>query len=254
MNEQVEIITTKTDEMKTSVDQTLTSFETRSNKAIDQLQKGADQATTAGAELETIAKRQSGELILPTSVLVGDTVEIRYRISTQLMPLMDIIAYDGTILRKNQPLIESGTTAGLYGYDLVVDATMFKAGKAFTVMVSESTTGNLQAGSVMVEATSLTSIEGLASGIPQLKSVTDKALDAIQNVEGTLATGGDVGMALTSLQESLAEIPQLLEESGPDDKMIGTINTIAERLQSLAGDQGFDISAMVESALSSSRR
>jgi len=98
MEEQTTIIETKTTEMQESVDETLTSFEDRSEEAITQLQAGADQATEAGAELEEIAKRQSGELILPTSVLTGGTVEVRFRIASGLMPLMDVITYDGAYL------------------------------------------------------------------------------------------------------------------------------------------------------------
>jgi hypothetical protein len=252
MNEQVQIIDTKTTEMKAAVNETLSSFETRSDVAIKQLQAGADQATEAGKELETIAKRQSGELILPTSVLVGGTVEIRYRIATQLMPLMDVIAFDGTMLRSSQQLIESTTTAGLYGFDLPISAAQFKPGKAFTVVVTESTTGNLQAGSVMVESTSLTSIEGLASSIPQVKSVVDDTLAAVSALQSSLATGGDVGKALQTLQSSVDELPGMLAKEGPSAKLAEDMNAMVEKLVGLAGDEGYDISGMIEAALSKS--
>ncbi|MFH1062049.1 MAG: hypothetical protein V1747_04095 [Candidatus Omnitrophota bacterium] len=252
MTEQTNIIDTKTTEMKESVDASMTAFETRSQVAIDQLQEGADQATAAGTELETIAKRQSGELILPTSVLTGGTVNIRFRIASGLMPLMDVISFDGTMLRSQQPLIESNSVAGLYGYDLYIDGSQFKPGKAFTVVVTENTTGNLQAGSVMVESTSLTSIEGLASSIPQVKSIADSTLAAVNALQSTLATGGDVGKALTTLQDAVDELPSLLATEGPSAKMAEDINALMERLKAFAGEEGYDISAMVEDALSNS--
>ena len=252
MDEQINIIDTKTTEMKTSVDETLSSFEERTDEAITELKAGADQATKAGEELETIAKRQSGELIIPNSVLVGGNVEIRYRNTTGLLPLMDIISYDGVILYGAQPLYESATTPGLYGYDLFVDGNTFMPGKAFTVIVTESTTGNLQAGSIMVESTSLTSIEGLASSIPQIKSMTDAALEAIKGVEGTLATGGDVGIALNALQESIDDFPDFMDHQGPNEELINTLNDVSSRLSELAGGEGFDISGMIEDALEES--
>ncbi len=256
MNQQIEVIETQTTLMKNSVDATLSSFEERTATAIEQLQIGADQATEAGEALETIAMRQSGELILPTSVLTGATAEVRYRIDSGLMPLMDIIAFDGTVIMGARLLIESATTAGLYGFDIFVDANLFVAGKAFTVLVTESTTGNLQAGSVMVESTTLSSIEGLASSIPQIKSITDDVLSAIKGVEGTLATGGDVGLALESLQESIDDLPNLISTGGGGEEAInqvrGTINDIADKLIALAGEEGFDISEIIEDALSSS--
>ncbi|MBU1086222.1 MAG: GPI anchored serine-threonine rich family protein [Candidatus Omnitrophica bacterium] len=252
MTEQTNIIDTKTTEMRESVDASMSAFETRSQVAIDQLQEGADQATQAGAELETIAKRQSGELILPTTVLTGGTVNIRFRIASGLMPLMDVISFDGTMLRNQQPLIESTSVRGLYGYDLYIDGTQFKPGKAFTVVVTENTTGNLQAGSVMVESTSLTSIEGLASSIPQVKSIADQTLQAVDALQNTLATGGDLGRALSALQNSVDELPTLLTKEGPSGKMAEDINALMERLKAFAGDEGYDISAMVEDALSNS--
>ncbi|MCP4650263.1 MAG: apolipoprotein A1/A4/E family protein, partial [PVC group bacterium] len=257
MAEQTQMIDDKTEEMKDSMDETLTSFETRTEETIEQLQAGADTAIAAGEELETIAKRQSGELILPTSVLLGDMVEIRYRNESKLMPLMDIITYDGTMVLNGQPIMESGVTAGLYGYDLLTDGDTFKAGKAVTVVVREVKTGNLEAGSFMVEATSLTSIEGLLSLTPQMREDVKQALQGIQAVEGTLATGGDVGRALTTLQTTLDDLPEVLaeevfSEDGAGGQMIDSMNKMVERLIGLASDEGYDISELIEEALSKS--
>ncbi|MFH1459976.1 MAG: hypothetical protein ABIG64_06340, partial [Candidatus Omnitrophota bacterium] len=252
MDEQITIIDTKTTQMQESVDQTLSSFEERSEEVIEQLQAGADQATQAGQELETIAKRQSGELIIPDSVLIGGTVEVRYRIASGLMPLMEVTTYDGTKVFNGVPLIESVITRGLYGYDIFVDGKQFMPGKAFSIVVTEHTTGNLQAGSVMVESTTLTSIEGLASSVPQVKSVVDDTLEMVEELRKTLAKGGDVGGALVSLQESIDDLPRVLRDEGPSGKLADSLNEMAERLTELAGDQGYDISSIVEEALGKS--
>ncbi|MFH2145094.1 MAG: hypothetical protein ABII75_03590 [Candidatus Omnitrophota bacterium] len=253
MNEQINLIDTKTTEMKTSVDTTLSSFEQRSEVVIDQLQAGAEKASVAGEELQTIAKRQSGELILPNSVLVGESVEVRYRINSGLMPLMDVVSYDGVSIMSGQPLMESTMTKGLYGYDIYINGALYKPGKAFTVIVTESSTGNLQAGSVMVESTSLTSIEGLTASIPQIRTATDNVLSALQGVEGALSSRGDVGLALTTLQDSVDALPGLLQGGqASGEEVAGVVGKIYDRLSSLAGEQGFDISGMVESALSQS--
>ena len=50
MNEQVAIIENKTTEMQTSVNKTLSSFESRTYKAIDDLQVGANQTINASLQ------------------------------------------------------------------------------------------------------------------------------------------------------------------------------------------------------------
>ena len=96
--------------------------------------------------------------------------------------------------------------------DFQADGKVYRSGKAVTVVVREVLTGNLEAGSFMVEATSLTSIEGLLSMNPQMKNDLSKALTSIESVQGSLATGGDVGRALSTLQKSLDDLPSILAE------------------------------------------
>ena len=62
-----------------------------------------------------------------------------------------------------------------------------------TVTVIEPTTATVESGTFIVEATTLTSLEGLVASGASTKNVAQEALDAINSVKGTLATGGDVG-------------------------------------------------------------
>ncbi|MFC1807952.1 hypothetical protein ACFL0T_06260, partial [Candidatus Omnitrophota bacterium] len=253
MNEQKEIIEEATEEMKDAVNESLTSFEETANEALTTLQSGADRAVEAGEALQETAEKYSwAASASPNPVLTGEDVTITVQGPPGKVPILDIYAWDGSLITGGIVLTDI-TQPGLYYYDLTVDAN-FKSGKAFSYIASEQTTGGLVSGSVMVESMSITAIAGLAAAAPGAERAAKKALTAIKAVESVLISGDSINIALTlkNLRDAVDELPEILSKEGPSATLNRTLNDISEKIKQLAGDEGYDFSDILEEALKES--
>ena len=125
----------------------------------------------------------------------------------------------------------------------------------FTVFVQEDTTGNFEAGSVFVESTSLGSIEGLVAADSGVKRFAKDTYESLKAIQGMLSYDGDVGRALEMLKTKVDRIPKLIAEEGnsAQEEVINTVNNIADQIQLLAGDQGYDFSELITKGLDESK-
>ena len=260
MNEQVAIIENKTTEMQTSVNKTLSSFESRTYKAIDDLQVGANQTINASLQalnatdkLEATAKKYSWAVsVSPNPVLVGDTITLTCQGEPALLPLLTIYSWDNKYIMRDQFLTEK--SRGLYETNFKADSR-FAPGKAYTYVVTEQKTGGLVAGSGVVESMSITTIAGLAAAAPEAERAAKKALDAIKAVEAMMTSGGEgtnIALALKNLKSSVDSLPDVIAKEGPAAKINKTVEDISSRIKALFGEQGYDISAIFEEILSES--
>ncbi|MGH2667564.1 MAG: hypothetical protein ACRDH5_00310, partial [bacterium] len=255
-------IQTKLDQFSGQVSSSIISLESAASKSqasATKLEDAAAKGQAAALELEKVGKRYSGRLLVPTAVLLGEAVTLRYRAGEKLSPLIDISTADreGRILAiaKAQPMAESTTQPGLYEYKIAVNrANNFIAGKPFTVLVQESTTGNLEAGSVFVESTTLGSLEGLVAADTGAKRIAQETLDTIKAIQGVLSYDGDVGRSLENLKGKLDRLPKAIAEEGNSvqGQIKSTINQVAEQIKILAGDEGYDFSELVKKGLEES--
>lgn len=254
------VITAKTEELKTSVQTTLASFETKSAAAITKLQSGADQAVAAGeqvasaaTELEATAKKYSwNATVSPNPALAGDEITLQVQGQPGLLPLVTIYSWDNKILMGDRFFKE--TANGLYAFAFKADER-FTPGKSFTYVVSESVTGGLIAGSGVVESMSITTIAGLAAAAPEAEKAAKKALDAISAIEAMLISRDNTNIALTlrSLQASVDRIPSIFAKESESSKVTAdTLNEISERLKKMAGEEGYDLSSILEQKLADS--
>ncbi|MCK4824568.1 hypothetical protein KA005_52940, partial [bacterium] len=298
MNEQIDVMVgSKTDEeieelkagggMVGIVESTMTSFEDRVDTAIINLETGARESLAASRDMtlaaglakekiedaakmtEETAKKYSGELILPRTVLMGDTLNIRYSGLMELdpLPIMDIVDHEAKSIVKGQTLTENSEQKGLYEYDLKIEGDEFTSGKAITIIVIADVADsekdgvaykvqNMEIGSVAIESTTLSAIEGLVATVPAIKTAAEEARDLIKNtgiaLENALKSGTDIDLMLTYLQETVESLPKLLAQEGPLPEMSKSINDMADRLIKLAGDEGYDMSTLMEKSLSES--
>jgi hypothetical protein len=263
MNEQIDLLAGSTAENREAkraeilatggmvgmIQKSLTTFETSSNAAIVRLQSGADTAIAAGQELEATAKKYSwGATLAPDPALAGDTITLQVQGQPGKMPFVSIYSWDNNILHGNQMMLE--TRPGFYVFSFTAD-NRFQAGKAYTYMATESTTGGLVSGSGMVESMSISTVAGLAAAAPEAERAAKKALDAIKAVEAVLVSKDNVNIALTlqNLKSSVDALPDVLNKEGPDSKLFNAVNDISEKLKALMGDEGVDIGAMLEEKL-----
>ena len=144
------------------------------------------------------------------------------------------------------------TQAGLYVYEVKADTGVFTPGKAFTYVITESVTGGLVSGSGIVESTSITAIAGLAAAAPEAERASKKVLEAVTTLQDVLVSDNavNIGVALTSLQESVEELPTILAKSMDKSQQAKILNLVADRLRALVGDsEGIDLEDMLEEAV-----
>jgi hypothetical protein len=256
MDEQKEIITQKTDEMITSVNTTLASFEQKSDTAIQKLQSGADQAVSAGKELEATAKKYSWNAsVSPNPALNGDMLTFNLQGQPSLRPLLDIYNFENKQLLLDQPMPEASNSPGLYVYEIKANKDMFVPGKSFSYVISEQVTGGLVYGSGMVESTSISTIAGLAAAAPEAERAAKKCLAAVLALQNVLVSENpiNIGMALTNLQKSVDELPAAIAKEADGAGTVGkALNEVAEELKAFMGNEGIDVSTMLEKTLAES--
>ncbi|MBI4355439.1 MAG: hypothetical protein HY597_03170 [Candidatus Omnitrophica bacterium] len=256
LNTQLGLIDTKLTAQTSTIDTKLTSFETSSNAAITSLKSEAVNVGTAAGKVEATNLKYAGKLLLPLTVLAGTkNVELKYRGEAGKQPLIDIFDASNKKIVSAAPMTESSDQPGLYVYTVKeIESTKYIAGKIFTVVVQESTTGNLEAGGVLVESTSLTTLEGLVSSSSGTKPYIQQTLDAVKGVQAILGESGNVGMALENLNRKVDVLPSKIAKEGSAEskEMKQTINTVAEQIKALAGDQGYDFSQLIQKGLEES--
>ncbi|MFA5373748.1 MAG: hypothetical protein WC354_06180, partial [Candidatus Omnitrophota bacterium] len=227
----------------------LTSFETQSADAITKLQAGADQAVTAGENLEATAKKFSwGATAAPDPALSGDTITLQVQGQPNLLPKLNIYSWDNNAIYSD--VIMSQSRPGFYVFSFAADSN-FAVGKAYTYLVSEQTTGGLVSGSGMVESMGISTVAGLAAAAPEAERAAKKALDAIKAVEAVLVSKDNINIALTlqNLKTSIEALPETLNKQGPNTQLTSAVNQISEQLKSFVGAEGVDLSTLLDEKL-----
>jgi len=257
---QTGLIATKLDEFSGQVASSIISLEDaadRSQIATSNLELAAQQSLDAAESLDAVGKKFAGRLLVPQTVLMGETTTLRYRGGEGLVPLIDVFGFDENeeqvYMAKAQPMTESPDEPGLYTYEVDVTADNgFISGQPFTVFVQEATTGNFEAGSVYVQSVSLDSIQGMIAGDTGAKRIAQDTLDLLNGMEGQLGVDGELGQALEALKTKMERIPKAVSEEGSTVKMRETIAAISQSLTNLAGNDGYDFSELVKKGLEES--
>jgi hypothetical protein len=253
MEAQEKIISDATQNMEDMIDDAMTSFETSVAESVTLLKSSATTAGEAAGLLETTALKYSWKAtVSPDPALLGDKVSIIVQGQPSLSPMLDVYSWDNKVI-LNDIQLEDPEAKGIYKYEFDAD-DRFPGGKAYTFVIVEKTTDGFIAGSGMVEAMSLTTIAGLAAAAPEAERVAKKALDAIKAVEAVVVSGDNINIALTlkNLKESVDALPETIAKESPSPKILQTVNEISDKLSTLAGDEGYDLSTLLESAINES--
>jgi len=253
METQTNLIDQRTTDMKKTIDTVMASFDLTTKESLTKLAEGAQQAVEAGEILQETALKYSWQAsVSPNPALVNDMITLQCQGQPGKSPFLTIYSWDNKYIIRDQVLTES-STPGLYVYEFKADAR-FTPGKAYTYMVTESTTNGMVSGSGSVESMSLTTIAGLASAAPEAERAAKNALDAIRAVEAVLISADNVNIALTlrNLKDSVDSLPEVLSKEGPSARISEAVNELSARLNKLIGGEGYDLSSLLEEALSSS--
>ncbi|MFH0985437.1 MAG: hypothetical protein V1882_07850 [Candidatus Omnitrophota bacterium] len=224
------------------------------------LEEGAKASQEAGEQLKATAERFSWKTSsTPNPALAGDTVTIAAQGLPGLFPVLSIYNFANKVVVASGALVETKSNPGNYSFTFKADPGTFQAGKAYTFIVSEDTTGGLVAGSGFVESTSLTTIAGLVASAPGAEEAAKKALDIVKGIEAAMAKGGadvdGVKDQIYKLKTVIEDLPgkfvDLMKKDGTMGDVKNSVNAISTQLTTLAGDQGYDISQLMSQAISS---
>jgi hypothetical protein len=212
------------------------------------------ESTTGSVESGSVfVQTAAGNLLMPRTVLLGDKVIIRFRGRKDWKPKITIKDFEDKVIVDQVAMTKSEDTEGVFEYVInEIRAEEYDAGKPATVTVTEETTAAIEEGTFLVESTSLSTLEGLVASGSGVKAVAVEVLDAIKAVEGTLATGGDISMALENLKVKLDRMPKLIEEGMASSPVASAVNEISEQFRTFAGEEGYDFTTLLEKGLSES--
>jgi len=193
------------------------------------------------------------QLLMPGTVLVGDKVLVQFKGRDDWKPVISLVNFENEIVVKEAKMTAVSGITGMFEYEIpTIEADVFTPGKPVTVTVTEPTTATVESGTFIVESTSLTSLEGLVASGAGTKNVAQDTLDAINAVKGSLATGGDVGMALERIKMKINRLPKKIAEEGITDPVISAVDDVLEQFTNFAGDEGYDFKTLLETGLSES--
>jgi hypothetical protein len=212
------------------------------------------ESTTGSIESGAIfVEKAVGQLLMPASVLLGDKLNIRYRGRPDWKPVIKIIDFENVIVVDNEKMTKIKDELDLFEYTInEITADVYIPGKPITVTITEELTSASATGTVLVESTSLSSLEGLvASGAGQ-KSIIQETLDAIESVKGTLATGGDISVALEAIRLQLQEIPKEIPQESITVPIISAVDEIREEFLQFTGEEGYNFTTLLEKGLEES--
>ena len=270
------------DLQKQAIDLKLTDFETKSNVQIAALKSGADNIKQTGDDLQKRTEdlegtnlRFAGSLMLPDKVLIGDkNVRLGYRAIAGIQPLITVTAQDqnnkDVVVVSAVPMTPNTVNPDLYEYTLEkISAPPYTPGKFVRVLVqaqtfiyklqSKTPEKNVEAGSFIVESTTLSTLEGLVAGQSGVKDIAENTLEAVRAIQQSFnsGNGGDVIGLLQSLNRKMDALPrQVAGEIGKNRDsadMKNTLNELSEQIRTLAGDNmGQDFTEIIGKALDES--
>lgn len=261
---QTGIIETKIGDVETAVETTIptsiTAVKTDTGKVLTATEstipsKIETERAKVTAELTSKVEPQvaSGILNRDTLVKQGDTVTIRYRTTTGLSPTITV--YDpSNVVKISAAIMTEVGTSGVYEYDVTFETSWDRGD--YTVVVSESTKGTVDAMTMTVStadiedvSTSVASILGTVVPIRDIKTKVDAFTAAFNVIEENISkaakalAGAKTGTEgaveatnrLTSLYKSLKEMSTKINELG------GTIGLNLDKMYEVAEARAKDI-------------
>ncbi|MBI1977440.1 MAG: hypothetical protein HYS55_01655, partial [Candidatus Omnitrophica bacterium] len=242
------------------VQESIASFESTVAASLTALETGAAASLAAGEQLKATAERFSWKATsTPNPALSGDSVTIQAQGIVGLHPILSVYNHKNKEVVASGAMIESVEQPGVYSYSFAASSSNFEAGKVYTYIVSEDTTGGLASGSGFVELTSLSAIAGLVASAPRAAESAKKALDAINALEAVMTKGGDLAGVkdqVADLKDVVEGIPDMIASAIRKEGSIGNVkdvvNNISNRLTALAGQEGYDMGTLMQKALSES--
>ena len=193
---------------------------------------------------ETVQRELSSEILnTESAVKAGETLTIRYRAGSGLVPVIDV--YNA----QNQQVVASArmtemTGTGIYQYPVLFYSSWGRGD--FTIVCSEPTLGTMDAMTITVTMSDLdqvysqvSALMGTTSGISGINTTVNKLNEqftSIENVINDMGSGafkGAGGLAADAAQSAVAPL-------------FGQLTAMAKQIQSLTGEGGVSLGKMLD--------
>ncbi len=216
-------------------------------------------AGTTNIESGTVlVETASDKLLLPGTVTVGDKLEIRYRSTEGLSPMVKVLNYNNDVAIDESAMAETPEQPGLYEYVIPeISGDVFTPGKPLTVVVTDRSTANQQFGSVIVESTNLTNLQGMVAATMSMRGTMEDTLDAINVVRAEVSTGGAISDAINNLEGKVVKIGQEIEYSATAREestlaMRGVVEEVKDSFESFVGEKGYTFKQLLDEGIEGS--
>jgi hypothetical protein len=212
------------------------------------------ESTTGSIESGAVfVEKAKGQLLMPATVLLGDKLNIRLRGRPDWKPRIKITDFENTVIIDNVKMTLVKKETDIFEYTIFeLSSDIYAPGKPITVTVTDEVTAASETGTILVESTSLSSLEGLVAAGSGQKSIIQDTLDAINVVKGNLATGGDIGMALEEIRLRMKDLPKELADEAITVPIISAVDEMREQFLNFAGEEGYDFRTLLETGLEES--
>ena len=174
----------------------------------------------------TVEEQLLGEMLTRQNIAkTGDTVTIRYKTTTGLVPTIVVRDPDNAIVVSSTVMTEVDTT-GIYEYDVTFDSD-WGTGE-FSIVCSETTKGTLGAMTMTVISTdlaeiasSVSAISGQTAKLAKISSITASLSSQISLIEGVLnKVSTDIVGKVKSAVENMSNMDVVFERLEAINKQI----------------------------------
>ena len=198
-------------------------------------------------------EKATGLLLMPGTVVLGDKLNIRFSGRPDWIPKITIIDFENEFIVEEVKMTIVKNETDIFEYTIdEITADIYPPGKPITVTVKEKITAATETGTILIESTSLSSLEGLVAAGSGQKSIIKDTLDAINAVKGNLTTGGDISMALEEIRIRMKNLPKELAGEQITVPIISAVDEMREQFMNFAGEEGYNFQTLLETGLEES--
>jgi hypothetical protein len=213
------------------------------------------ESTTGSIESGSIfIETATGKLLMPASVLLGDQMTIRFQGRPDWEPTISLINFDSTIIVDKAEMSKVDESEDLFEYVIPeIAGGIYTPGKPITVTVVDELSAATDTQTFLVEATTLSSLEGLIAANAGSKHIAKETLESILAVKAALGTGGSITQALEDIKYKVVQIPRKIAEEGAiTGPIIEAVEDIRTQFIDFAGEEGYDFKTLLELGLEKS--
>ncbi len=191
-----------------------------------------------------------GELRVPPSAVLNETISITYTGASNAQPVLDLYDTNRKLVLRGQPLNPTGQP-GTFSYLLRISGLEFIPGKSVKVSVVDLKSGTFKSAEMRIETTpSALGYDAPIGGqsVLEVLSILDSIKHELRDLENHPEK---FSQGLSSVSKNLLKLAGLLSESSINPKILDKLNEVSETLARLAVHKGYDAGFLVANPLSS---